>query len=107
MITTIVYIEVKPDCVNDFIEATVKNHQASVKEAGNMRFDFLQSNSNPCSFVLYEAYETEEEAAKHKETAHYLEWREKVAPFMAEQRLGVRYKAIKPENSLKLNYEQL
>jgi (4S)-4-hydroxy-5-phosphonooxypentane-2,3-dione isomerase len=91
MITTIVYVHVKPDKVKDFIEATVKNHEASVKEDGNMRFDVLQDENDPCRFVLYEAY-------KSKETEHYQTWRKTVAPYMAEQRLGVHYNGIRPVN---------
>lgn len=96
MITTIVYISVKEEFISNFIKATVKNHEPSILEKGNMRFDFLQDENNPSKFVLYEAYETKEIVKKHKETAHYLEWRKTVEPFMAEKRAGVPYSAIKP-----------
>ncbi len=96
MIVTIVYIKVKQEYLDDFIKATIKNHESSIKEHGNLRFDFLQSVDDPTSFVLYEAYESEEAAKAHKETTHYLEWRKTVENFMAEPRKGVKYKAIKP-----------
>ncbi|HJO94839.1 MAG TPA: antibiotic biosynthesis monooxygenase [Victivallales bacterium] len=96
MVTTIVYVHVKKEYVEDFIEATKKNHQASIMEYGNMRFDFLQDESNPCKFVLYEAYESKEKAAAHKETEHYTAWRSSVENYMAEKRNGVPYKGIKP-----------
>lgn len=96
MITTIVYVTVKEENIDDFISATVKNHEASVKEDGNMRFDILQDENDSTKFVLYEAYESKEKAAKHKETEHYLTWRKTVESFMAEKRKGVPYKAIKP-----------
>jgi (4S)-4-hydroxy-5-phosphonooxypentane-2,3-dione isomerase len=96
MITTIVYIHVKEDNIEEFIKATVKNHDASVKESGNMHFDFLQDEKNPAMFVLYEAYESKELAGKHKETEHYLTWRKTVEPWMAEKRIGVPYTAIRP-----------
>lgn len=96
MITTIVYVSVKPEYISDFIEACSKNHEESVKEFGNLRFDFLQKADNPNEFVLYEAYENETAAAAHKETAHYKEWRETVADWMAKSREGVRYNGIKP-----------
>ena len=98
MKVTIVHVHVKEKNVYDFIEATIKNHEASIKEDGNLRFDFLQDSGNPCRFVLYEAYETKEKAAEHKQTKHYLKWRKTVEPYMEEQRLGVRYDGIRPSS---------
>jgi autoinducer 2-degrading protein len=98
MNVTIVTVKVKPDKIEAFIEATIRNHRASVKEPGNLRFDFLQSKKNKTCFVLYEAYESEEAAAAHKNTAHYLEWRETVAEWMAEPRTGDPYVILEPIN---------
>ncbi len=96
MFVTIVYVEVLPEHVESFIRATTSNHHESVKEPGNLRFDVLQSRGDPGSFVLYEAYESEETAAAHKKTPHYLEWRETVADWMAEPRKGVPYTGLLP-----------
>ena len=96
MQVTIVHVSVKPDHIDDFIEASRQNHEASVIEAGNRRFDVLQSTDDPTQFVLYEAYENAAEAAKHKETAHYMKWRETVADWMAQPRRGVAYNGLFP-----------
>jgi len=96
MIVTIVNVKVKDQHVDEFIRATVLNHEEAVKEPGNLRFDFIQNNDDPTEFVLYEAYESSETAAAHKHTPHYLEWKDKVAGWMAEPRKGTRYNAIKP-----------
>lgn len=96
MVVTIVYVKVKPGHIADFIDASIANHLKSVKEPGNLRFDFLQKGDDPSSFVLYEAYKDEESARAHKDTPHYLEWREKVADWMAEPREGIRFKGLKP-----------
>jgi (4S)-4-hydroxy-5-phosphonooxypentane-2,3-dione isomerase len=96
MIVTCVYINVKPAAVENFIELTTENHMESVKEEGNLRFDLIQKADEPCRFMLYEAYESEEAAAKHKTTAHYLKWRDSVNNLMAEPRLGVKYYMIQP-----------
>lgn len=98
MIVTTVHVFVKPEFIDDFIEATMKNHESSVKEPGNMRFDVLQAHDDDSRFVLYEAYETEEAAKAHKQTAHYLKWRETVAAMMAKPREGVTHKVIAPRN---------
>jgi (4S)-4-hydroxy-5-phosphonooxypentane-2,3-dione isomerase len=98
MIVTCVYVHVRPEVVDSFINATIENHNKSVKEPGNLRFDFIQQSDDPCSFMIYEAYESEEAAGSHKDTAHYLKWRDTVKDFMAEPRYGVRYNIIEPND---------
>ena len=97
MHVTLVHIRVKPESVDAFIAATRANHLAAIVEPGNRRFDFLQAPDDATRFMLYEAYATAADAAAHKETAHYLTWRETVAPMMAETRRGEAMTAILPE----------
>ena len=101
MIVTCVYVTVTPDGIDRFIEETTKNHFKSVREPGNLRFDFLQQADDPCKFMLYEAYESEEASAAHKTTSHYLAWRDAVAELMAEPRKGVKHKIIQPDEKTK------
>ena len=101
MIVTTVTVYVKPENIEDFIEASTENHESSIKEPGNMRFDVLQSMSDPTRFLLYEAYQSEEEAAAHKKTEHYLKWREAVAGWMAKARKGIPYRVICPKDRSK------
>jgi autoinducer 2-degrading protein len=96
MFVTLVNVHVKPEHLAEFIEATRANHLASVREPGNLRFDVLQSAEDETRFVLYEAYRDEAAAKAHKETAHYAAWRDAVANWMAEPRLGVRYDGLLP-----------
>jgi autoinducer 2-degrading protein len=98
MIVTCVYVHVKPDAVDSFINATISNHRQSVKEPGNIRFDFIQQADNPCKFMLYEVFESEEAIAVHKNSSHYKIWRDSAEDFMAEPRQGVRYKIIEPSD---------
>lgn len=96
MRVTIVHVQVKPEHVHDFIEASRLNHEGSVRETGNRRFDILQSADDSTKFVLYEAYVSAEDAMAHKNTAHYLKWRDTVAPWMASPRQGISYKGLYP-----------
>jgi (4S)-4-hydroxy-5-phosphonooxypentane-2,3-dione isomerase len=96
MIVTVVNIVVKPEKIDQFVEATIENHQHSIKEKGNLRFDVLQHRDNPSAFTLYEAYESDETAAAHKNTAHYLKWRELVEPWMAKPREGFAHNVVAP-----------
>lgn len=96
MIVTLVHVYVKPEFIPAFIEITRENHEHSIKEAGNFRFDILQDTKDPGKFVLYEAYETQEAITAHKETAHFAKWRDTVAPWMAQPREGVRHTMLFP-----------
>lgn len=94
MHVTLVYVQVKPDRVADFIAAAKENHLLSIQEPGNRRFDVIQQADDPTCFVLYEAYVSAEAAAAHKLTAHYLQWRDTVAPWMASPRQGVLHHGL-------------
>jgi autoinducer 2-degrading protein len=96
MIVTIVNIRVKPENIDQFIEATIENHRNSIKEKRNLRFDVLQHRDNPSAFTLYEAYESDEAAVAHKRTAHYLKWRDAVEPWMAKSREGFAHNVVAP-----------
>jgi autoinducer 2-degrading protein len=96
MVVTCVHVSVKPEHIDDFIKATRINHESSIREPENMRFDVLQDPNDPSRFMLYEAYASEDGAAAHRQTTHYLTWRETVAPWMAEPRKGVAYTVIAP-----------
>lgn len=98
MHVTIIHIHLKPEHVRDFIEATRLNHEGSIHEPGNRRFDVLQSSDDPTRFVLYEAYASREDAAAHKNTRHYLQWRDAVAPWMAAPRAGISYMGLFPQD---------
>lgn len=97
MQVTLVHVRVKPESVPAFIEATRLNHEASVQEPGNRRFDVLQDPADAGHFILYEAYASAEAAAAHKQTAHYAVWRDTVAPMMAEPRQGVPMHGLFPK----------
>lgn len=95
-----VHVLVKPDCSEAFREASLENARHSLQEAGVARFDVLQQQDEAARFVLVEVYRTPEDAARHKETAHYAEWRDTVAALMAEPRFSVKYdNAFPPDES--------
>lgn len=92
-----VHVHVKAERVDEFIDATLQNAKNSVKEPGIARFDVIQDTKDVTRFVLCEVYKTPEDALKHKETAHYLTWRDTVADMMAEPRNGMPYKNLFPD----------
>lgn len=94
-----VHVHVKPEFVDAFRQATLENARNSVREPGVARFDVVQQSDDPTRFVLVEAYRTAEDAACHKETAHYPVWRDTVADMMAEPRRSVKYDNVFPDDA--------
>ena len=94
----LVHVHVKPESVEAFKQATIENASNSVKEAGIARFDVIQQVDDPTRFILVEVYKTAEAPAAHKETAHYLRWRDTVVDMMAEPRQGVKYINLFPND---------
>ncbi len=97
MHVTLVHVHVKPEFIPAFIAASRANHEASVLEAGNRRFDVLQDPAEASHFILYEAYATAADAAAHKQTAHYAQWRDTVAEMMAAPRQGMPMTGLYPQ----------
>jgi len=93
-----VHVQVKPDCVEAFRQATLENARNSVQEPGIARFDVVQQLDDPTRFVLVEVYRTADDPAKHKQTAHYQAWRETVAEMMAEARTSCKYANVFPDD---------
>ena len=90
MVATIVFVDVKPEFIEQFREASLENHRNSRLEKGNIRFDVLQDDADPTKFMLYEVFDSEESVKAHKDTAHYMKWRDTVAPFMNSPRKAIK-----------------
>jgi (4S)-4-hydroxy-5-phosphonooxypentane-2,3-dione isomerase len=93
-----VQARVKPEAIDAFRAASLENARASVREPGVARFDVVQSTEDPTRFVLVEVYRTPDAPAAHKQTAHYLRWRDAVADLMAEPRTSARYVNVFPDD---------
>ena len=99
MLIVHVFVHVKPDQVEAFKSATLKNARSSVTEPGIARFDVIQQADDPTRFVLVEVYRQAEDSARHKETRHYQVWRDTVTDMMAEPRSSVKYANLYPDDA--------
>lgn len=97
MYVVCVKIQVLPECVDAFRAAILDNARGTRTEPGNFRFDVLQGEGEPTRFFLYEVYQDEAAFKAHQQTAHYLRWKETVAPMMATPRVGEKYHNLFPE----------
>ncbi len=86
MKVVLVRVQVKPGTEEAFLAATLENARASNREPGVARFDVLRDAEDPSRFLLVEAYRDQEAPARHKETVHYLRWKETAEPLMAGER---------------------
>ena len=91
-----VHIKVKPDRILDFKKATIENARNSVAEPGIERFELVQSQSDPSSFILMEIYRSSDDQASHKKTEHFLQWHETVDSMMAEPRRAEAFERLYP-----------
>ena len=99
MLIVHVFVHVKPESVDAFSATTLENARNSIQEPGVVRFDVIQQEDDPTRFVLVEIYRTPTDPARHKETSHYLAWRDAVEPMMAEPRRSVKYRAVFPDSA--------
>lgn len=71
MFVQIVRINVKPDRVQDFLDAFRINYEGTIREAGNIRFDVLQDPEDETRFTIYEVFKSAASVDEHRQTEHY------------------------------------
>lgn len=95
----IVNLHVKREHLEAFRAATVENARHSNQEPGIVRFDFLEQADDPTRFVLVEVYRDADAPARHRETAHYKTWVEKVPDMLVEPRTRQFYSNVHPPDA--------
>lgn len=96
MIVRTIDLHVKPERVQDFIQATLANHRGSVREPGVLRFDVLQDEADPGHFVLYEVFRDAAATEAHRETPHYKAWAPAVEAMQASPRQRTVFRPLAP-----------
>jgi quinol monooxygenase YgiN len=99
MIVAIINVHVKPKYIEAFNTAILDNARNSIKEPGVARFDVYQQSDDPTRFTLVEIYKTEDAVGRHRETSHYVRWRDMVAEMMAEARIRTTHNIVFPSES--------
>jgi len=90
----IVQIIVKSNCIQTFIDATIKSREATMNETGCIQYNIAQNVSDECQFILIEQYTSDEAIEFHRSTPHFLEWRNEVQETMAHPRTGTKHNLI-------------
>jgi autoinducer 2-degrading protein len=99
MLVAIINVHVKSDFIEEFKAASLDNASNSVKEPGVIRFDVYQQSDDPSRYTLVEIYKTDEDVSRHRETGHYVRWRDTVASMMVEPRTRTTHRVVYPAES--------
>lgn len=99
MLAVTVSVRVKPDRRDQFLEAIVRQADASRElEPGCVRFDVLENEDDPLAFLLIEVYsEPSDFYEAHRETQHYAEWLKASAEVLEGERTITTYKTVRFE----------
>lgn len=71
MFVQLVHIQVKPDRIEDFLDAFRINYEGTTREPGNLRFDVLQDPQDETRFTIVEIFRSAESVDDHRRTEHY------------------------------------
>ena len=98
MYSIFVTINIKPENVEAFKEASLGDSQGSVRdEPGCFRFDILRDESVATRFYLYEVYRDVEAFEAHMETPHFKRWWETVER-MLDDSSSVKMQTVFPSD---------
>jgi autoinducer 2-degrading protein len=77
MFVMLVKLEIKPELLDEFEAAILRNAALSIeRDPGCLRFDVLQQADDPTRWVLYEVYDKEQAWVDHRSAAHFLAFME-------------------------------
>jgi (4S)-4-hydroxy-5-phosphonooxypentane-2,3-dione isomerase len=77
MFILLVQVQVKPELIDEFKTAIVKNAELSVqRDPGCVRFDVAQQQDDPTQWLFYEVYDKEQSWLEHRKAAHFLAFME-------------------------------
>ena len=103
MFVVVVFLEVRPERVESFREAMVRQARRCLElEPGCRQFDVCQVPADPASFVLYEVYADEAAFEAHASSQHYAEFAPTLRDWVASRRL-LTYRRISGRPGEKLN----
>jgi (4S)-4-hydroxy-5-phosphonooxypentane-2,3-dione isomerase len=84
MIAFQIYITLKPDRAQEFMEVALNDARRSVEELGNLRFDVYQHQDDPLRLVVMEVYDSPEAFEEHRRQPYVEAWRNAVKEMTLE-----------------------
>lgn len=77
-------IQVKPECVEEFVQVANANAQSSRQEEQVVHFEVLKNQESATDFVLLEIYKTPEGHKQHQQTEHYKLFKQQVQALLQQ-----------------------
>lgn len=78
------HLKVKPEQISAFKIAAREVVAGSQQEPGNIQYSLYQAAENSATFVMIEIWQDREAIAFHKETSHYLTFKQQLSEFLYE-----------------------
>jgi quinol monooxygenase YgiN len=82
MITLIVKAKIKPEHLYDFIDECRVSQRLTLDERLCNAYTIQMDVQDENTVILVEIYHSEEALDSHKKTQHFLEWRDKIFPYV-------------------------
>ncbi len=98
MHSIIVNIQIKPEFVEQFVEAVREHANQAMTEVGCMRFDVLQFKDDPTHFMYLEIFKDDTASTEHGKLPYYLAFREKTGPWRVPTNAPSPVNIIAPAN---------
>lgn len=98
MLVVVVSMRVKPDRIDEFMEAIEAQAVNSLTlEPGCLRFDVLRQKDDPLAFTLYEIYRDEPAFFEdHRTTPHFAAWAAVAAEVLEGDRTNTQFIPVAP-----------
>lgn len=94
MIHLIVDVRVHQHCCDRFIQLATFHASESRKETGCCRFELLRDVADPCHFALVETWFSHAHLFAHRQTPHYVRWRDEVVAMEATRRVRTEWNGL-------------
>jgi autoinducer 2-degrading protein len=100
MFAIFVTIEVKPEHVNEFTEATLIEARGTVAgEPGVFQFHMMIGEDRPNVFYFFEVFKDVEAWKTHQETENFKVWRAKVDHMYAKSAVRINMRTVFPSEA--------
>ncbi len=92
MYVVLVSLSVKPESIDQFEQAILKNASISVREEKNChRFDVCQSENDPTEWLFYEVYQDRAAFDTHHQQPHFLEYNAVAQQVVTSKKIAAYY----------------
>jgi (4S)-4-hydroxy-5-phosphonooxypentane-2,3-dione isomerase len=92
----LVFVNVKSECVAQFLTASFRMGEAAVREQGLVSFALLQETEMPTRFSMFEAYHDDNARAQHLSSESFRAWEIEIDALLVEPLTAVPHIPVFP-----------